>query len=412
MSDSAFSRRTLYLLFGITLVSFAVGLVFAVRGKDPAAQATYGANGYSRSAVGHRAFVRVLHDLGEPVVVSQYSSGRRAGDRAVLVLLEPATEAGTASLTRALERASRVLLVLPKWRWVPHETNTGWIGAAALEPSQAVKRVIENLLPASEIVRLAGSASREWKTGSIAIEPDLGHLQLVTSPYLVPIISTADGILLGETQTESGTVVILSDPDVISNSGLARGDNALLALRVIDYLRDGRGAIVIDETLHGFTKEPSIWRALFEFPLLLATLTALMALFLLIWAAIGRFGAPAPTPPSIEPGKAFLIDNTASLLQFGQHGAHTLSRYLATALQDAAVTLHAPAHLQGGALQEWLERVAATRGVSIGLRQIVEEIAHITSSRRPSQRNIILAANRLYSWKREILRGSTDHPAS
>ena len=46
-------------------------------------------------------------------------------------------------------------------------------------------------------------------------------------------------------------------------------------------------------------------------PLVLASAQALLALLVLLWSGMRRFGAPRAVEPPIEPGKRFLIENTA-----------------------------------------------------------------------------------------------------
>src|SRR6185436_16030104 len=111
------------------------------------------------------------------------------------------------------------------------------------------------------------------------------------------------------------------------NHGLARGDNAAIALAAIEAERPVGGVVVVDETLHGHVAAPSLWRELFDFPLSLATLSVLLALAFLLWAAMGRFGKPRPDTRPLGAGKRYLIDNTAELTRHGGHAAHALERY-------------------------------------------------------------------------------------
>ena len=63
---------------------------------------------------------------------------------------------------------------------------------------------------------------------------------------------------------------------------------------------------------------------------------ALAAVLVVGWSATARFGSPLPARPAVMPGKMALIDNTASLLRFGGHGAAILRRYADATLRDVA----------------------------------------------------------------------------
>ncbi len=63
--------------------------------------------------------------------------------------------------------------------------------------------------------------------------------QLVRGDDLQPIVSSERGMLIGELNERGRRIWVLSDPDVISNHGLARGGNAALAVASIKRLRDG-----------------------------------------------------------------------------------------------------------------------------------------------------------------------------
>ena len=92
-------------------------------------------------------------------------------------------------------------------------------------------------------------------------------------------------------------MLVLSDPDMLSNHGLAHAGNPTAALAMLSELdRDG-GPVVIDETLHGYGREPSVYRSLFDFPMLLATLQVALTVGVLLWAGMARFGPTHPPAP-------------------------------------------------------------------------------------------------------------------
>jgi hypothetical protein len=97
-------------------------------------------------------------------------------------------------------------------------------------------------------------------------------------------------------------------------------------------------------------------------------LTAVIA-----WLAAGRFGAPLAPPPAIAPGKAFLVENIASLLAFGGHDALSLRRFVQLRVQQAARG-HARAPGDHGAAVAWLAaRAGAAGGRLIALAEAADQ---------------------------------------
>src|SRR5262245_9969360 len=90
MRENPFSSRATFWLVAVGLVSFLVTIGFTVFGAPPAAPPSRGADSFSRSAIGHHAFVALLRELEIPVVVSHWESAKRADSTALLILTEPA----------------------------------------------------------------------------------------------------------------------------------------------------------------------------------------------------------------------------------------------------------------------------------------------------------------------------------
>jgi len=199
---------------------------------------------------------------------------------------------------------------------------------------------------------------------------------------------------------DAAKLVVLTDPDLLSNHGLRRGDDASLAIALIERLRQ-RGPVRFDESFHGGAHDEGPWRALLRFPLALAVLQALLAGGLLLWGGVRRFGAPLPADPPLAAGKAALIESMAELLRFGGHSAHALDRYLRSSLQEVAAGLHASGELRGGALDAWLDRVAARVHVP-GVETLRREAGR--ESKSPAA--LVETARRIHLWRTRMLHGS------
>ncbi|MCG8425473.1 MAG: hypothetical protein MJE77_46945 [Proteobacteria bacterium] len=435
-SSSPFRRQTVILLASIAAISFAAAVVVAIFSEDISAPSSTGANTYSRSAIGHRGLVELLERLDVPVLVSEHNSAGKARQGAALIAAEPIVLNSDGKRARALRQmmaeSSIMLLIMPKWYGLPSATRPGWIDAIQLLLPGEITPIFGAVGLSAELVRptspgpISGPQSAAqsllWQIdssaeGTLFAVPTLRAPQLIRSDSLAPVISTADGILLGVTtidgqkagrpDQDGRELWVLSDPDVLSNHGLGKGQNAVLTAQLIQILRDrGSGTVVFDETMHGFRKEPSLWRSLFEFPLALVTIQAFLAVVLLLWASTGRFGKPLTPAPAIEPGKAFLIESTAMLLRFGHHADHALERYFQTALRQVAHALHAPQHLGGQTRMAWLERVARVRGIDENLADLQREVGAVRRGRRADEARAVEVAHRIYRWREAMTRDS------
>ncbi|MEZ5667591.1 MAG: hypothetical protein R3F55_09205 [Alphaproteobacteria bacterium] len=292
-----------------------------------------------------------------------------------------------------------MLVVLPKWRGEPADDNPRWIGSAEPVPVSAVEAIVNLIDPGARIVR--GAAV---ETVGFGAQIALTAPQLIASTRLDPLVGDSRGMLVGSTVVDGLRVAVLSDPDVIANHGIGVGGNAAFALSLIDLLRPVGGTVVVDETVHGLTQRPDLWRVMFEMPFLLATLQGLVALCLLVWAGIGRFGPPQPPDRAFAPGAATLLDTGAGLLDPRRHGGHFLRGSADMCVRQVADRLHAPRGLDRRALVAWLDRVGQARRVPTAFERLDRDVA--TAAAGDNTARILDAAQRLNSWKREMLDGS------
>lgn len=407
MADQpVFAPRTVFWLIAVGTLSFIGAVTLSLLAGDGGSVRSADANTFSYSSIGHRALVEVLEQVHMPVLVSRYNSAGKAGSSSLLVVAEPRSPTATPATLKGLMSAWNILVVLPKWQGEINPLLPDWLESTELLPAKDVEQMLIAAIGQGEVRR--PSAGLVWESGSFPA-PTLSAPQLVLSDGLEPVIASDQGILLGRLDSGWTTIWVLSDPDILSNQGIGLGDNAILAVRMIDHLRPEGGAIVIDETIHGFEAEPQLSRAVFETPLAITAVIAVMTLAVLLWAATGRFGAPVPTERPIKPGKAGLIDNTASLLEYGGHGVAILNRYLRVALRDAAMTLHAPPKMRGAELIAWLDRVGKSRGVDVTCAEICDAVAAVTLQQRVDGARLARVAQTVNRWKQEMLHGPGGH---
>jgi hypothetical protein len=408
MSEPIFSRRVLIGWVGAAVATFAVSLYFLGRGGEHGGADAVGPSTYSRSAIGHAGIADTLQRLGVPVVKSRNNSADKLGKDGVLVLAEPRPNAVSEPALRALLDARAVLLVLPKWTGRASEKKPGWL-ATAEEGSPARAQWALNLVAGGgEVVR--ERQMPVWQTNLLKRQPQLASpVQLIRSGAMRPIVGASAGILVGELNRKR-TVWVLADPDVIANHGIGQGENAALALAIIDRLRGHGGAVVFDETIHGFLAQPTNPLALLvQFPFVVATFMVAAALALLLWATMARFGAAQSAPPPLSAGRQGLLQNVAQLITFAGHQQVMVRRYVQETVRETARQLHAPRGLTGQGLAAWLARVGQARGVSVDCGAVIAEVEGLADRRRGDLGPLVRIAREIHRWRREIVDGRSRH---
>ena len=403
-APAIFNVRTVRWIVGIAAVAFMAALFLSIYTEDMTGGQEAGPNPYSDSAIGHRAFVTFLKELDVPVVISRNQSLLDRVGGGVTVLLEPPSETDLEDMLWNFIGSGPVLLVLPKWRGMTDLENPRWVREVLLINADHVADVLNMVVADGQVIR-PGEAV-DWSSSVFSAVPAATVPQLITGPDITPLVEAPEGILLGVYESWAGEVYILSDPDILNNHGLGEAENALFVAELIDFLRGGDGGVVIDATLHGFTRSTNMWRSLFELPFLPVTLLGVALVLMVFWAGSVRFGAPRPAPRTMPPGKQGLIGNTARLLDFGGNFQVILKDYLTSSARRVAAGLHAPKGLDEVDLGPWFDRIAESRGIDQRFAHVQAEINALVSMPNTDMRRLFAAAQDIHRWKKEMLRGS------
>jgi hypothetical protein len=400
-ASSLFSPRVLAIWVAVAALLFVAMLLFMMFGSP---DRPTGPSAFSSSAIGYAGIADVMHRLGAPVAKSRGGSLAKLDQHGMLVVAEPMRSISPQQL-RSLLTANTVLLVLPKWVGQPSEKVPGWIDDASLAPEDNPRSIARIAAPGAEIVRL--DAAPAWTTNEIGRAPEISEKpQLIKSNRLRPIVGSSDGMLIGELNNNQHRLWILADPDVLQNHGLTK--NATFDVTLINKLREAEGNVVFDETIHGFTEQPaSPFHMLFEWPLVLATIQGLIAIALLLWATMGRFGLPLTAPIALPSGKARLIENTAKLFALARYQPVIVRRYVYAMIRDAGRTLHAPAGLTDSALIAWLQRTGQARNVGVDHAAVLAAAAELGSGAQSSYTSMAALARDIFRWKQEIVDGGS-----
>ncbi len=416
--ERIFSPKALISMIALGLLAFGGAAYFLIYG-DTRTDMAIGANSYSYSAFGHRAFAETLRRQGIAVRVSRNNSAAKAGASDLLIIAEPNGNWAGGDAEAYLRPARRVLIVLPKHVGVRDERRRRWVKRVLPRDIEAARAVLHGVAPDGDVSRDAPAA---WSLGKFAAVPDIQSPQLMSGAGLEPLIGAGDGRMLVAQITRAErhdvNIWLLSDPDILSNHGLGKGENAELAVALVREMLPPGGGVIIDETVHGFYHSPSLWRHVFELPFAAVTILVAVSLLVLIWAAAGRFGAPRRSAARLEAGgKEGLIEVTARLLDGRQHGHYILTRYREFVLRDIARLLHAPHKFGERQFDDWLKRAATARNIEIGAAGLSaaglgDANAATGEDSHGAGLDAARAAAKLFAFKQEMVDGPGSHSSA
>jgi hypothetical protein len=391
-----FSRRWLLIFGAVGCVSLGVAAVLALDAPAPPDAAPPPGVG-SRAANGHAAFLGFARALDVAVRIGP----SRPHEDEVLWILEPDLDPDRpGTMARLLEHtleSKTVVVVLPKWTGEGDPSNPGWLRSARLLSTREVAAGLTALHLKGKVVRHEGKVEIESRNGRGSAE--LETAQLVSSEDLTPIVSSPEGMLIGERTEDDQRLVVISDPDLLSNAGLTRGDNAKLLARTLEDLGADENGLAIDETLQA-RQTRSVLAGLFHFPSVLAVLQLLVVLGLAVWAATPRFGMPlGETDPGLH-GSAALIESAVTLQTLVGSPIVAVRALFEAARREVLERLHTPAGMDARAADALLDARRHGRNLpsSGGLRA---EVQAATTSRAA-----LAAARRIQRWRERMLDGA------
>ena len=196
-------------------------------------------------------------------------------------------------------------------------------------------------------------------------------------------------------------LVIVADPDLFNNSGMADPARAKLAVDLVDATIDGYDLpVVFDLTLPGLGQHDSILKLAFEPPFLAATLALLLAALVVGWRGFVRFGPPHADMPDLAGGKAQLARDGAMLVARARRLALVGPPYAALVGRRIARALSLPERdgreARAAAIARALERRGQDRDAYARASEALRQ------ARRPAE--LLRAAQALKSIERTLRR--------
>jgi hypothetical protein len=391
-AEGAFRPATILLVVTIGIVAFAAMLILGAYAPDLRSGRNGGAHALSNAATGYSGIVQLARATGRNPLILRNESFLDTED---LVILTPETGATDMSIVLARRATKPTLVVLPKWNTVPDPSRTGWVRSRGLRPAWDPQRVLAPAHPLRVQRHRSGGAALRTLPGHAPKDMRFtapGALQTASGPGLKPIVTDQAGRAV-LAQLGSQPLFLLSDPDLLSNRGMADRRQAGAALAMLDFLNStGAGSVTFDVTLNGLGQGRSPLRLMFDPPFLAATLAIAAALLLAGLQAVSRFGAPRRPERAIAFGKAALLDNAAALVRQARREAGLGGRYAEMIREKAVTVFGVPARLRDNQVTEYLDKLEGRTSFS-ALASAAE--------RARGREELLEAAQALHRWQGE-----------
>ena len=398
-----FSVRTMLWVVLVGVFAFSALVVLTAYAPDLRSGSDGGAHALSRSAVGYAGVVRLLKEVGEPVLVIRGPAPATRGGAGVLVLTpNPTTDLKD---IQAVTFSGMKLVVLPKWVAAPHPINPDWVvklttlpDALAAHPLEAKDAKIQvQRRPGVSRPVLRATRGSGFADGAALPLGKIDALQTFSAKGWEPLLVDDQGRAVLALSPQGG-LAVLSDPDLLNTQGIADLNTARAGVAVLDRLRDG-GPVAFDVTLNGYGRGRSLLKLAFAPPLLGATLCMVAAALMMGLHGAIRFGPPERPPPVLALGKRALADNSAALVRMARREPRMAPAYAGLTREAAARAVGAPRDLDAAQLDALLDRLGAANGATDRFSALAAE-----AGAAKTNAELMSVAERLHHWRGEMTR--------
>lgn len=392
-NPAAFGTRGTFALIVAGFVAFLVLLAWLGTGEQPGNNG--GAHGQGKGIAGYAALASMLAAEGYQVGFNR--APQHNGGRELVVLTPlPTTEAKDLSRIIDARRAGLgpTILILPKWITLPLGTDprppqdaAGKAWARVFGPPRAPQgwtTIMTANTPAwpglldrigVHLGTARSTAAHGWRSGGGASGPLPDDHQVQSGGGfddddhpLVPLVQSGDGRVLAGYLADGGAypgldamagvdpatadaisdvaangygrqpLVIVFEPDLLNNRGLANEATALNAQKLV-LATAGRGVprVVFDLSLAGLGAPRNLLTLAFSPPFLAATICLIIAMAGVLWRGFARFGPARATDATVQAGKLALVaGGGALLLRARRH--HLIAGPYADAARERLIT--------------------------------------------------------------------------
>ena len=214
-----------------------------------------------------------------------------------------------------------------EWDYPSFDINPGDVqqmtkGVTALKPVQptVLTNTIASVMPSRFASRLSViPPPKEAKPEHVLNDddddeeepPPRAAPKAITSSAPIIHIGNREGALLVDYAYGAGRIVVLSDPYIVTNSGIKLNDNLQLA---INTLSAGGGLIAFDEYHQGKGISQNPWAGYFAGTPVLAIVAQIgLVILLIVWTNARRFGRPLPLPQTDRRSSLEFVASMAEL---------------------------------------------------------------------------------------------------
>lgn len=427
-ASSPFSPRAVLAMLAVGAGAFLLLLYAIGAGWSGRDDRDGGAHAAANGVNGFAGLAALLERRGHDVSLSR--SPARLDDGGMLLVLTPQHFTDPEELGEVIEARRYLgptLLILPKW-------GAGRADLIdALDAPQGWVILYQAFTPEwlEEVAGFAGvkaelAERRRWQGLGLAGRlPEPKRALGIASPDVLPLVTDEKGDVLAgflddggaypvldeaaglpardaeemDLDTARWAVVVVAEPDLMNNYGMAGRTRAELAEKIVAAAKEGQELpVVFDLTLAGLGRGENLLTLAFRPPFLAATLCLLLAALVIGWRAMRRFGPPVAEAPALAMGKRQLARNGAALVErakrlhlLGPPYAALVTRRIAAALgireSDPAVR------------EEAVARQLGARGIDADFAQAAE-----TLRRARTPHELLRAAGALRTIERTLAR--------
>jgi len=424
-AGAPFSPRTLLSVIAVGAAAFLLLLYAIGAGWDGQDDRDGGAHAAANGLNGFAGLARLLEDAGHEVSLSR-SQGRLDEENLLVLTPQHQTDGDQiAAIISARRYVGPTILILPKWLAIPAQVNPamdapqGWVMLAGASTPEWLK-TIEGM---DDAVAEIGTR-RRWdglgRTGALPVGDQVLSLE---ATRILPLVTDEQGDLLAgylddfgtypvlaqaagmpdrdpeelDTDSDLWPLVVVAEPDLMNNYGLADRTRAEAARAIVDAaLEDYDLPIVFDLTAAGLARGENLLTLAFEPPFLAATLCLLLAALVIAWRAFRRFGPPVAEAPALAMGKRQLARNGGALVARAKR-LHLLGPPYAALI--AARLAHALGirETEPQAREAAIARTLAARGLAADYPERAEALRR---ARKPAE--LLRAASALRTIERTV----------